>query len=203
VITANRFEKAALSTRYFLYGTRMYKALEAMEFASKYHTKFRKDGTTPEFHHQISIVQYLRTFIDQLVLPEETFAVGFLHDVVEDYDISLEEIDKRFGSIIAKAVEVISKPDPYSNEKYYRKIGENLIASIVKGADRINNVQTMTGVFNKEKQLAYLKEAQDYVLPMLKTARRKFPRQEPAYENAKFVLNSQIELIQEMHKEVI
>ena len=39
-----------------------------------------------------------------------------------------------------------------------------------------------------------------YILPALKEARRLFPRQEPAYENIRHVLVSQIELLQAVHK---
>ena len=41
----------------------------------------------------------------------------------------------------------------------------------------------------------YISECEKHILPMLKEARRIFPEQEPAYENIKLVLMSQIELI--------
>ena len=53
----------------------------------------------------------------------------------------------------------------------------------------------MIGVFSQPRQDKYIKEVEDYFLPMLKTARRNFVRQESAYENIKHVLNSQIELL--------
>jgi hypothetical protein len=57
----------------------------------------------------------------------------------------------------------------------------------------------MVGVFTIEKQRDYIQETQDYILPALKEARRRFPRQEPAYENIKHMLKSQIELLQAAH----
>lgn len=47
-----------------------------------------------------------------------------------------------------------------------------------------------------EKQKDYIQETTRYILPMLKQARRTFSKQEPAYENEKFVLRSQITLTQ-------
>ena len=75
----------------------------------------------------------------------------------------------------------------------------NKIASVVKGADRIHNVQTMIDVFTYEKQKEYIRETQEFIVPMLKEARRRFPRQEPAYENIQHVLVSQAELLQAVH----
>jgi len=70
----------------------------------------------------------------------------------------------------------------------------------VKGADRIHNVQTMLGVFDLAKQQEYIHETEEYILPTLKEARRRFPHQEPAYENIKHMLQSQIELLVAVHK---
>jgi hypothetical protein len=56
----------------------------------------------------------------------------------------------------------------------------------------------MPDVFTPEKQRSYIDEAVDHILPMLKQARRKHPRQELAYENAKLMLVSQIQLIEHL-----
>ena len=53
----------------------------------------------------------------------------------------------------------------------------------------------MPGVFTPEKQHEYIVECETWIIPMLKLARRKFPEQEPAYENLKRMLTSQIELL--------
>ncbi len=69
------------------------------------------------------------------------------------------------------------------------------IASIGKGGDRMHNLQSMIGVFTKDKQKNYVTEAENKIIPMLKLARRNFPQQELAYENIKLVLNTQMQLI--------
>lgn len=76
-----------------------------------------------------------------------------------------------------------------------KAIGDHPIASVCKGADRCHNMQTMIGVFTSEKQLRYMAEAREQFLPMLKAARRLFPKQEAAYENIKHVMTSQLELL--------
>ena len=196
-------EKLAISLRYYLLGCKYFQALKAMEFAAKFHTGTRKDGKTPEFSHQMLIVQYLRTLAPGILEPEETFSSGFLHDVCEDYDVGFDEIENKFGGKVAKSVRLLTKkyrgtivPEQY----YYEQIAEDSIASVVKGGDRNHNISTMVGTFTKEKQLSYIEETEKFVLPMLKTARRNFPEQESVYENEKLLLKSQIVLIRKINE---
>lgn len=178
-------------------------AREAFDLAMEHHTGTRKDGITPEIQHQISIGNYLRTLEPHLHNPENTFAAAFLHDVREDYFVPDETVRRLAGGDVADAVEFLTKIRPDGSKKdtqaYFDGIAGNDIASIVKLADRIHNLQSMIGVFRPEKQIEYAREAETYFVPMLKTARRKFPRQEPAYENAKLMLYSQIALIKAIH----
>ena len=197
------FSKREISLRYWLLGAGYHQALEAMEFASDYHSGVRKDGITPEFDHQISIAHYVRTLIHGLVHPEDTLSTVFLHDVREDYGISHEEIVGRFGDRVANAVDAmtqefrgIKKPV----DLVFEQIAADPIASIAKGADRIHNFSSMVGVFSRSKQEEYIKEAEMYFMPMLKRARRLHVRQEPAYENIKSMLSSQMQLITAMHQ---
>lgn len=196
-------KKLRLTMRYYLTGKGWHTALKAMNFAEQYHTGTRKDGETPEFNHQIHIAHFVRTLPD-LLYPEETLATAFLHDVVEDYDVEIATLIKQFGSMITHSSELVTKRkgvlDKLAIEIYFMGIQNDPIASIVKGADRIHNLQTMIGVFHFEKQKAYVAEVKEYFLPMLKHARREFPEQEAAYMNIKHMLVSQMELIEAIHR---
>lgn len=197
--------KREISLRYFLQGAEYFNALEAMEFAQRYHVGFRKDGVTPEFDHQISIAHYIRTLRHQLIHPELTLCVIFLHDVREDYGVSDEEIRERFGDMVARSVDAMTKTfrgQKRSEQLVFEQIAADPLASVAKGADRIHNLNSMVGVFSKEKQLNYVVEAEQYFLPMLKKARRLHVRQESAYENIKYMIMSQINLIKEIHKQI-
>jgi (p)ppGpp synthase/HD superfamily hydrolase len=190
--------KKVISIRYWCLGRGYHTALSALEYASKHHTGLRKDGSTPELDHQLSIAHYVKTLLSHLQYPEETLATAFLHDVCEDYDVGFEEIEVRFGKRIRTAVELLTKKhrgERIDTPQYYKELAKDPIASIDKGADRIHNTQTMSGVFDAAKQHAYIQETEEYILPMLKAARRRFTQQEPAYENIKHVLNTQIALI--------
>ena len=204
----DEFAKKKSSLRYWLLGCSetnrsFLSSLEAMEFGAGFHTGTRKDGVTPEFHHQISIACYLRTLLGKMRFPSETLSAIMLHDVSEDYDVGFEELEAKFGPIVTEAVHRLTKKfrgQVKNTEQYFEEISNCPIASIVKGADRINNVQTMVGVFSIEKQKAYIKEVDDHFLPMLKAARRRFPDQEAIYENIKMMLISQSHLIRAIHE---
>lgn len=200
----HKFEKLKLSLRYWLLARaetqpEYYKVLDALEYAAQFHQGRRKDGQTPEFQHQLEIVQYVRTLSNGLMHPVETLAAGLLHDVAEDYDVGFEELEDRFGKSIAHPVMLLTKKHrghQVPADLYFARIAKDPVASVVKGGDRINNLQSMLGVFSLDKQNRYCQETLDYFLPMLKEARRTFARQEPVYENIKLMLKSQLVLLQ-------
>ena len=84
-------------------------------------------------------------------------------------------------------------------EIYYGEMQFDPMCSFAKGCDRIHNHQTMVGVFTPEKIDRYMIETNDHVIPMLKAARKRFPKQEPAYLNIKHVLMTQMELLQALN----
>ena len=197
------YTKQFVAMRYWLLGRNYFLALDALEYAAKHHTGKRKDGQTQEYFHQLSIGRYVKSISTSLEYPEETLATVFLHDVCEDYGIGYEEIESRFGLEVKQAVQLMTKKFRGYRKpeaEYYREITNHKIASVTKGADRIHNIQTMVDVFKYEKQKEYIEETETYILPALKEARRLFPRQEPAYENIRHVLVSQIELLRAVHK---
>lgn len=203
----SRYNKLRLHLRGWLQGRAeenpsYYVALKALEFAERYHTGTRKDGVTPEYQHQMEIAQYLRTQARSLLFPAETIAAAILHDIMEDYDIPMAVMVAEFGERVANAVWKLTKVHcgvKKSLEEYFREIATCPIASAVKGADRVNNLQSMLGVFTATKQKSYAQEVRDYFLPMLKLARRRFAEQEAVYENLKMMLTSQLEMLAAVH----
>lgn len=195
------FAKREISLRYWMLGRGYHRAVAAMELGRRYHRGQRKDGS-PEFSHQVAIGQFVRTLISDLRHPEETLATIFLHDIREDYGLGDGEIRGSFGDQVANSVWHLTKVfrgTKRAPADVFEGISGDPIASIVKGADRIHNFSTMLGAFTESKQREYIDEAQTYIIPMLKRARREFPQQEPAYENIKWALTSQMSLIRAIH----
>lgn len=205
-----RYHKIFISLRYWLLGMShndiSYRiALESLEYAKNIHTGFRKDGATPEFQHQLEIAHYLRTLLPFLEHPAEVLATTFLHDAPEDYDISFAEIEAKFGVRVKDAVELLTKEykgNKKNLDELFQRMAQSSIASIVKGGDRIHNLQSMVGVFTLEKQKNYILETEKYIIPMLKNARRNFVFQEGAYENIKSFINVQLKIYKGMHQQI-
>lgn len=195
----DRFNKLVVAARYYLLGKGFLKALNALELGLEIHDGFRKDGVTPEFMHQIQIFHYLRTIETNLMYPEETYIAAFLHDAKEDYKTKkgITESFIKQRDYPERATNAIFLLDKHGRtmDGYFEILKSCPIASIVKCADRAHNMSTMTGVFNREKQLRYMDEVEKFFMPMIKFSRRVFPRQEPAYENVKHVLNIQLDLL--------
>ncbi len=199
------WQKREISLRYWLQGGQYFKALHALEWAKRYHTGVRKDGVTPEIDHQISIAHYVRTLHTSLLHVEDTLITVLLHDVREDYGVSDQEVEREFGTRVARAVDAVTKTfrgEKRDAQTLFDRMAQDPIASVVKGADRIHNLNSMVGVFSPEKQQAYMQEAEQFFFPMLKQARRLHPQQEPVYENIKHMLRSQVALIKAMHTPV-
>lgn len=71
--------------------------------------------------------------------------VAVLHDVVEDSEYELDEIEERFGKEVRTAVAALTKPDEEKSEEYYTdeyipNIAANSIAKKVKQADLKDNL---------------------------------------------------------------
>jgi hypothetical protein len=195
--TPARYGKLHAALELYLRDKGYAKALEALAFARQKHTGLRRDGLTPEFQHQVEIALFLTTLKDVRDL-ERVLTVALLHDVVEDYPVRREEISARFGREVEDSVWRLTKVydgqhKPYP--EYFAALAEDPAASLVKGADRVHNLQSMGGVFSLRKQREYAEEARRWFLPMLKKARRSFPDQAAAYLNVEHLIKSQLQLI--------
>lgn len=195
------FEKLKVTIRYWLLGRKFHNALRAMEFGLQYHKGKRKGGD-PEFIHQLQIVSYLRTIptIEDKDI-ENLLAAAFLHDVSEDYGVSIEEITDRFGWAVGHLVSLMTKDfrgNKISKDNYFKSLSGDALGALLKGADRISNQNSMIGVFSLERMKSYIEETETYIIPMLKDARRLVSEHEEAFENEKLILQTQIVAIKEI-----
>ena len=191
--------KQRIALRYWLLGAGFHKAAEAMTMAEHYHRGTRKDGVTPEVAHQIGVTSYVRSLLPHLKDPEGTLCIALLHDVREDYDVADSEIRDPFGNFVADGVEYMTKVFRgvrRDDVELFNLMATHPGASVAKPADRINNQGSMVGVFTTAKMAEYMEETRTLFLPMVKKARRQFPAQEAAYENAKLMLTGQLSLLE-------
>lgn len=199
--TLSNIQKVRIALYYWMIGKGFNTAAEVMNVAEKMHSGLRKDGVTPEFHHQISIANFIRTLNLPDHMMELCLCIAFLHDTAEDKDVGFEEIEHKYGVEIADGVKRLTKKHRgvvIPKETYFSELSKTVQSAIVKGVDRLNNLSTMVGVFTKEKQQKYIDETIEWHLPMLKEARKKFPQYEMAFENIKQHIKLNITLVQQM-----
>ena len=70
---------------------------------------------------------------------EYTTCVALLHDVVEDTDVSLSELEKEFPAEVTEAVKLLTHDDSVDYLDYVRAVKTNPIARAVKLADLHHN----------------------------------------------------------------
>ena len=82
---------------------------QALRFALDYHTgQTRKGSAVPYIAHSVAVAETLAYhYPDRL----ELVLAGLLHDVVEDTDATLEQVERRFGPTVAELVDAVTKPE--------------------------------------------------------------------------------------------
>jgi (p)ppGpp synthase/HD superfamily hydrolase len=83
----------------------------------------------------------LSFFLLELGYETEVIVTGILHDLLEDSDATLDDIQNRFGPDIARSVQAVSfdatidDPEQQYKEMFTRTIAANRVAVVVKAAD--------------------------------------------------------------------
>lgn len=66
---------------------------------------------------------------------------GMLHDVVEDTELTADDMEERFGDLIAIVVDNVSKRKGESREQYFRRVFSHQLSMVVKFSDSNHNSQ--------------------------------------------------------------
>ena len=179
----------------YLKGLNLNEAIRAVNIAEEYHGGvYRKSGEL-YISHPIRIASAL---ISLGIKDSEILVGAILHDVLEDTSITEEVLFSEFSEeAVDIIIRVTNKPD-MSKEEYYNQIAKNPKATVVKLADRCHNVSTMNH-FNLNKIKKYIKETEDYVLPLCSIVSNRFPE----WSNEIYYMKYHIESIMEMTKGII
>ena len=104
---------------------------KAMKIAyDAHHGQLDKSGV-PYVYHPIHLAEQMKT--------EEECIVALLHDVVEDTDITFEQLANEFSDTIIQALKLLTHDDSVDYMDYVRKLKHNAIARNVKLADLHHN----------------------------------------------------------------
>ena len=131
---------------------------EAIIYATIMHQgKVRKFGNTPYILHPIEVAQILSTLTED----EEIITAGILHDIVEDTDGTLSEIEKRFGKRVADLVATDSENEYPGEERSatWKQRKEETLQALKRStdigvkmlwlADKLANIRSLSGMYSE------------------------------------------------------
>jgi (p)ppGpp synthase/HD superfamily hydrolase len=153
---------------------------EAMMFAREAHkNQVRKYTGNPYVDHLAEVAGIVATVAGQAresVSIEEMLAVAWLHDCVEDQGVTFEEIDARFGNMVAIGVSGLSDIEVGNRAERKRMSCERLATcsgwiQTIKCADLISNTSSIVK-HDPDFAKVYLREKCDLLSVMTKADRR-------------------------------
>ena len=150
---------------------------EAFEFADKAHQGQVRASGEPYVFHVISVAEILLS----LNLDTPSLMAGLLHDVVEDTDVTLAQLDKKFGHEVAALVDSVTKMKVFATLKpelkgNFKKEGlkaenlrklllamaEDVRVVMIKLADRLHNMRTLDSLSPKKQKIIASETAEIY-----------------------------------------
>jgi GTP pyrophosphokinase len=145
---------------------------KAYYLSEKAHSnQFRSSGEK-YFTHPVAVAEYLI----EMKLDSATIITALLHDVVEDSEVTLDEISKEFGNEISKLVDGVTKLSKlelkfgFAQAENFRKLllasSDDIRVLLVKLADRLHNIRTIDGIKSYEKKSRICFETLEIFAPL-------------------------------------
>lgn len=131
----------------------------AFNMALESHQDMRRKSGEPYIYHPVAVAQIAA---EEIGLGTTSIVCALLHDVVEDTDITLEDIEREFGKKVAKIIDGLTKISgvfDYNSSlqaENFRKmlltLADDVRVILIKLADRLHNMRTMD-FMPRDKQL--------------------------------------------------
>lgn len=138
----------------------------AYEVAQAAHTGQTRDEGTPYISHPIRVAVSL---VDELDLYSPTLICSaLLHDVIEDSDVTREDIGQMFGEEIAQVVWLLTKLEEVRLSEYLARIEEagQTGAPLVKLCDRLDNLRSIVHSPRLEKKRRLIRTTEELYMPL-------------------------------------
>ncbi len=144
----------------------------AFDLALESHKNMRRKSGEPYIYHPIAVAQIAA---EEIGLGTTSIVCALLHDVVEDTDVTLEQIENQFGKKVAKIIDGLTKisgifdPNSSIQAENFRKmlltLADDVRVILIKLADRLHNMRTME-FMARDKQLKIASETSYLYAPL-------------------------------------
>jgi GTP pyrophosphokinase len=145
---------------------------KAFKFAVYAHRDQRRKSGEPYIYHPIAVAMIC---VDEIGLGVTSIISALLHDVVEDTEFKLEDIEREFGKKVAKIIDGLTKISSTSTKTFsaqaenFRRmlltIAEDTRVVLIKIADRLHNMRTLDSM-SRDKQLKIMAETEYIYAPL-------------------------------------
>lgn len=140
--------------------------IKAYELSKQAHSDQKRSSGDPYFSHPLAVAEIL---VD-LKLDAASIITAILHDTVEDTHVTLENIKEEFGEEIALLVDGVTKltkieslPSTARAAENFRKLvmamSQDIRVLLVKLADRLHNMRTISFITSKAKRIKIANES--------------------------------------------
>ncbi len=144
----------------------------AFNFAYQLHEGQTRKSGEPYIAHPVAVAGILR----DLGGDKAMIAAGFLHDVVEDTEVTVEDIEEKFGQEVALLVEGVTKLSKFnfSNKteqqaenfrRMFLAMAKDIRVIVVKLSDRLHNMRTLDPL-RPDKQRRIALETKEIFAPL-------------------------------------
>jgi GTP pyrophosphokinase len=158
----NRYRRLLRKSKPVLKGNDAKLIKRAFTLALEAHKDMRRKSGEPFIFHPLSVAEIC---VEEIGLGTTAIIAALIHDVVEDTDIELADIERMFGKKIAKIVDGLTKVSgvfEYGTSQQaenFRKmlftLSEDVRVILIKLADRMHNMRTLESMpRNKQLKIA-------------------------------------------------
>ena len=144
----------------------------AFEFAREAHAEQKRASGEPYVTHPLAVARILA----ELGLDPVAVTAALLHDIPEDTEYSLADIEERFGADVARLVNGVTKLSKFSTlsheqqqaeniRKMFLAMAEDIRVVLIKLADRLHNMRTL-GALPPAKQQRIARQTMEIYAPL-------------------------------------
>ena len=145
---------------------------KAFNTSNEEHQEMRRKSGEPSIYHPLAVAPIC---VDEIGLGTTSIVAALLHDVVEDTEVELEDIEREFGPKVARIIDGLTKISGVfehgssQQAENFRKmlltLSEDVRVILIKLADRLHNMRTL-GSMQQHKQLKIASETMYLYAPL-------------------------------------